>query len=148
MLKKLLLSILPLLILLSCASANCATIGTIDYEKIITNYSKARAAYEEVDDRASELQRYLMDKEKEFKKIESPVQRKAFEERTAKDFAMKQEAYAKFKAQKEDTIDKEIEAAVKAVAIESKLDTVFDFRVVYFGGVDITEKVVKKLNLK
>lgn len=148
MLKKLFLLTGALLILSIAAPANCGTIGSVDYKEIITNYSKARAAYEEIDDRATELQRYLLDKEKEFKKIESPIQKKAFEEKTAKDFAAKQEAYAKFKSQKEETIDKEIEAAVKSVAIDNKLDAVLDYRIIYFGSVDVTDKVIKKLNLK
>lgn len=145
MIKKLLLIITMALII---APANAQTLGSVDYKDVITNYAKAKAAYTEIDDRATELQRYLLDKEKEFKKIESPIQRKAFEERTAKDFAMKQEAYAKFKVQKEDIIDKDIEAAIKAVALENKVDAVVDFRVVYFGAVDLTDKVIKKLNLK
>ena len=53
-----------------------------------------------------------------------------------------------FKLQKEEAIDKEITAAIKAVAMENKLDAVADYSAIYFGGVDITDKVIKKLNLK
>lgn len=128
--------------------ASFAAVGSIDYDKIIANYAKARAAVKEVDDRATELQRYVMDKEIEFKKIESPVQKRAFEEKIAKEFAQKQEALAKLKVQKETAIDKEVETAVKAVAIENKLEAVYDARMMFYGGVDITEKVIQKLNLK
>ena len=44
-------------------------------------------------------------------------------------------------------IDTAIENAIKAVAMENKINTVVDYRVIYFGGVDITDKVVKKLNM-
>ena len=123
-------------------------VGTINYKEIISNYSKAQKVYSELDDQASELQRYLLDKEKEYKKLDTPLQRKTFEEQTAKAFQQKQEAFAKIKEKKEQEIDNLIENAIKAVAKENNLDSVVDYRVMYFGGVDITDKVIKKLNLK
>lgn len=145
MFKKGLLLLLALLI---TTPAFCNTIGSVDYTKVLQNFAKAKTAYEEIDDRASELQRYLMDKEKEFKKIESPVSRKTFEEKTAKEFAAKQEAFARFKAQKEESVDKEIQNAVKAVALENKLDVVLDEQAVLYGGIDVTQKIIQKLNVK
>ena len=44
-------------------------------------------------------------------------------------------------------IDTAIENAIKQVAMENKINTVVDYRVIYFGGIDITDKVVKKLNM-
>lgn len=143
-LKKILATVLMLGF---TAPAFCDTVGMVNYRQVLENYSKAKAANSEIDDKASELQRYLLDKEKEFKKIESPIQKKNFEEATAKNFAAKQEAYAKFKEKKEQEIDTAIESAIKAVAIENKINTVVDYRIIYFGGVDITDKVVKKLNM-
>ena len=52
------------------------------------------------------------------------------------------------KAKKEAEIDTDIENAIKSVAIDNGIDSVVDVRVIYFGGVDITDKVIKKLNLK
>lgn len=140
--------ILATLLMLGLATpAFCDTIGTVNYRKILENYSKAKTANSEIDDKASELQRFLLDKENEFKKIESPIQKKNFEDATAKTFAAKQEAYAKFKEKKEMEIDAAIENAIKQVAMENKINTVVDYRVIYFGGIDITDKVVKKLNM-
>ena len=81
------------------------TTGSINYREVMMNYSKAKAAQSEIEDRANELQRFLLDKEKDFKKIESPIQKKTFEEQTAKAFAQKQDAYQKFKLKKEKEID-------------------------------------------
>lgn len=140
--------ILATLLMLGLATpAFCQSIGMVNYRQVLENYSKAKTANSEIDDKASELQRYLLDKEKEFKKIESPIQKKNFEEATAKTFAAKQEAYAKFKEKKEMEIDSAIEGAIKSVAIENKLDTVVDYRIIYFGGIDVTDKVIKKLNM-
>ena len=64
--KKFLFILCALLITLPvCAQ----TIGTVDYRTILTNYTKAKQVYSELDDKASELQRYLLDKEKEVKFI-------------------------------------------------------------------------------
>ena len=122
------------------------TTGSINYREVMMNYSKAKAAQSEIEDRANELQRFLLDKEKDFKKIESPIQKKTFEEQTAKAFAQKQDAYQKFKHKKEKEIDDAIVAAIKTVAIENKVDSVVDARVMFFGAVDLTDKVIKKLN--
>ena len=122
------------------------TTGSINYREVMMNYSKAKAAQSEIEDRANELQRFLLDKEKDFKKIESPIQKKTFEEQTAKAFVQKQDAYQKFKLKKEKEIDDAIVAAIKTVAIENKVDSVVDARVMFFGAVDLTDKVIKKLN--
>lgn len=135
-----------MLALLMVSPAFADTIGSINYREVIENYSKAKAAQNEVEDRANELQRYLFDKEKEFKKIESPIKKKSFEEETAKTFAQKQDAYHKFKLKKEKEVDDAIVAAIKAVAIENKVNAVVDARVMFFGAVDLTQNVIKKLN--
>lgn len=126
--------------------AFCQIIGTVDFQQVVSNYAKAKNAYRDIDDRATSLQSYLLEKEKEFKKIDSPVQRKAFEEKTAKEFTQKQQALANLKESKEREVSNDIDKIIKAVALENKIDTVVDIRVIYFGGVDITDKVIKKLN--
>lgn len=134
------------LILLMTAPCFAETVGMVNYRQLVSNYSKAKTAMSELEDKTNELQRYLLDKEKEFKKIDSAVQKKNFEDQTARAFAQKQDALEKFRQKKETEIDAAINAAIKQVAIENKIDTVLDSRVVFFGGVDITDKVLKKLN--
>ncbi len=143
--KKSIAAFLLVLFTLPCLAE---TTGTIDYQRVLTNYPKATKAYSELDDQASEMQRYLLDKEKEYKKLESPIQRKAFEEQTAKTLEQKKAALAKIQEKKEQEIDADIDKAIKAVAAENGIDKVVDFRVMYYGGVDITDKVIKKLNIK
>ena len=138
------LSLLLALLIITPVFAD--TIGSINYREVVTNYSKAKSAQNEIEDRANELQQFLLVKEKEFKKIESPVQKKSFEEQTAKLFAQKQDAYQKYKAKKEKEIDDAIVAAIKTVAIENKVTSVMDARVMFFGAVDLTQQVIKQLN--
>ena len=140
--------ILALLLALTMISPVFAyTVGSVNYREILQNYSKAKAVQSEIEDRENSMQRFLLDKEKEFKKIQSPVQKKSFEEQTAKAFAQQQAAYQSFKNKKEKEIDDAIVDAIKSVAIENKIDTVMDARVMFFGAVDITQKVITKLNI-
>lgn len=138
--------IASLLMLLFAAPCFAQTVGMVNYRELLTNYSKAKSAMSELEDKANEMQRFLLDKEKEFKKIDSAVQRKSFEDQTAKTFAQKQDAFDKYRLKKETEIDAAIDAAIKQVAIENKIDTVVDSRVIFYGAVDITDKVLKRLN--
>ena len=134
------------LALLIMSPAFAETVGTVNYRQLITNYTKAKNVMSELEDKANEMQRFLLDKEKEFKKIDSAVQRKTFEDQTARTYAQKQDAIDKYRQKKEQEIDAAINNAIKQVALENRIDSVVDSRVMFYGGVDITDKVLKKLN--
>ncbi len=127
-------------------SANAATIGYADFQKVIDEYSFARNAYKDIDNKLTELQQYVIDKEKQFKAIESPIQKKTFEEQIQKEFKTKEERIYNLKTQKEKTIRDNVLAASKAVAAAKKLDVVLDYGVVYAGGVDVTNDIIQYLN--
>jgi Skp family chaperone for outer membrane proteins len=149
--NKLKITVLAVIVLFLASlnnSANASGVGFINYKKIQDSYTYAVDAAKEVDARALELQQYLVDKEKEFKALDTPVKKKNFEDKTAKEFKEKQDAYLKYKATKEDDVYTKIQDAAKQILIEQKLDAVVDFRVVFVGGMDITDLVVKKLNGK
>lgn len=126
--------------------AKAEGIGFINYKKVQDNYPYAREAIKAVDAKALELQQYLVDKEKEFKALDTPLKKKNFEEKTAKDFKEKQDAYLRMKADKEDAVYCKIQEAAKQVLIDQKLDAIVDFRIIFVGGVDITDLVIQKLN--
>ncbi len=144
--KKLLLGAAAIGILTMYNSANAAGIGYLDYKKIQENYSYAKTVTKEIDAKALELQQYLVDKEKQFKALDTPVKKKNFEDKTAKEFKAKQEAYIKMKLQKEEAVYNKIQDATKKVLVEQKLDAVLDYRVIFVGGIDITDLVLQKLN--
>lgn len=127
-------------------SANAATIGYADFQKVLTDYKYARNAYKDIDNKLMELQQYIIDKEKQFKTIESPIQRKTFEDQIQKEFKAKEERVYNLKVQKEKEIQNNILAASKAVAAAKKLDVVLDYSVVYAGGVDVTNDIIQHLN--
>ncbi len=131
---------------LMLSSANAEVVGVVDFDKVVDSYSKVKTWSDEMSDKVTEIQRYTLDKEREYKKLSTPLERKNFEEATAREIHRRQEAYMKLKEKRENDIDVAIKNAVKQAAIENKIDTVVDKAVVFFGGVDITDKVVKILN--
>ncbi len=147
--KKLKITVLTVLMMGLISFGNAAQangIGFINYKKVQENYTFAKDAIKEVDARALELQQYLVDKEKEFKSIDTPIKKKNFEDATAKEFKNKQDSYLKLKAQKEDAVYQKIQDAAKQVLIDQNLDAIVDFRIIFVGGVDITDLVIQKLN--
>ena len=141
------LTTLALLIGLSglCSQANAAGVGYINYPKVQDNFPFAQAAIKEVDAKGLELQQYMVDKEKQYKALDTPLKKQNFEDATAKEFSAKQEALLKLKAQKEEQVYNKIQAAAKQVLVEQKLDAIVDYRVIFVGGVDITDLVIQKL---
>lgn len=126
--------------------ANAATIGYADFDKVLSEYTFARNAYKEIDNKSSELRQYALDKDKQFKSIESPLQKKTFEDQVQKEFAAKAEKINTLTVQKEKTIRDNILAACKSVATSKKLDAVLDSSVIYAGGVDVTNDIIQILN--
>ena len=143
--KKVLCSI-ALLSTFLFATASADVVGVVNFDKVVDNYSKVKRMSDEISDKYTELQRYTLDKEREYKKLTSEAQKKQFEETTSRELAKRQEAYLRLKEKKEAEIDASIKAAIKQVAIENKIDTVVEQSVVFFGGVDVTDKVIRVLN--
>ncbi|MCD7878368.1 MAG: OmpH family outer membrane protein [Candidatus Gastranaerophilales bacterium] len=126
--------------------ANAATIGYADFQKVLSEYSFAKSAYKDIDNKLLELQQYAIDKDKQYKAIESPIQKKTFEDQIQKEFKTKEEKIYTLKEQKEKIIRDNVLAASKAVAAAKKLDVILDYAAVYAGGVDVTNDIIQYLN--
>lgn len=146
--KFMVLTVLVMGLVSLSSAAQASGIGFINYKKIQDNYSYSKEAAKEVDAKALELQQYLVDKEKEFKALDTPLKKKNFEEKTAKEFKVKQDAYLTLKSSKEEAVYNKIQDAAKQVLCDQKLDAVVDFRVIFVGGLDITDLVLQKLKGK
>ena len=127
------------------SSAIAGGVGYIDYQKVQESYPLAQQAIKEVDSKATELQQYMLDKERQYKALDTPLKKQNFEDATARELNTKQEALYRLKSDKEELVFNKIQAAAKQVLVEQKLDAVLDFRVVFVGGVDITDLVIQKL---
>lgn len=125
--------------------ASAGGVGYIDYVKVIDNYDYAQKVTKEVDAKGLEMQQYLVDKEKEYKSLDTPLKKQTFEQKTAQEFKAKEEAYVNLKTKREQEVYNKIREAAKAVMVEQKLDAIMDQRGVFVGGVDITDSVISKL---
>lgn len=145
--KALLVAVAALFVIAGLhTDAQAQTIGYVNYKTVETNYEFAKQAYKEIDTKYLELQQYLMDKEKQYKNIESPINKKNFEEQVQKDFKLKNEEFDKLKLKKAQEVENNILQATKAVAADKKIDVVLDYRVIFTGGTDLSQDVIKYLN--
>ena len=145
---KKILGLFTVALSLMFCTASAEVIGVVDFDKVVDNYSRVKTVTDEISDKYAELERYKLDKAREYKKISTPLERKNFEEATEKEIVRRQEALIKLKDKKESEIDSVIKSTIKQVAMANKVDTVVEQSVVFFGGVDITDKVIKALNGK
>ena len=141
--SKLFLSLIS--VMLVGASAFAAGIGYIDYGKVQENFPLAQSAIKEIDAKALEIQQYMVDKEKQYKTLDTPLKKQNFEEVTAKELQAKEEALLKLKNQKEELVYTKIREAANKVLVEQNLEAIVDFRVMFVGGVDVSDAVIQKL---
>ena len=144
--KKFKLAVMTLAILLFAGNiASAEGIVYIDYQRVVESTPFARDAMKAIDAKALELQQYLVDKEKEYKAIDTPVQKKNFQDKVANDFKAKESAFLKQKVKSEDEIYNKIKEATKTIMVEHKLSAVISDRAVFVGGMDVTNLVIDKL---
>ena len=125
-------------------SAN-AEVGFINYQKVLDNYPAAQQAVKDLDAKGLELQQYMLEKEKQYKALDTPLKKQNFETQTATEFNTKQDALMKLRNDKENQIMTQIQSAAKAIMVSQRLDAVLSDQVVFVGGVDITDLVIQKL---
>ena len=143
--KNLKIAVLLLVFAAMTGVANASGVGYIDYAKVIDNYDFAQRATKEVDAKGLEMQQYLVDKEKEYKALDTPLKKQAFEQKTTQEFKAKEEAYITLKNKREQEVYNKVHDAAKAVMVEQKLDAIMDVRGVFVGGMDISDLVISKL---
>ena len=125
--------------------ADAAGVGYINYGKVQENFPFAQQAVKEIDSKALEMQQFMVDKEKQYKSLDTPLKKQNFEAQTATEFNAKQEALIKLRASKEAQILSQVQTAAKAVMVAQKLDAVLSDQVIFVGGVDITDLIIQKL---
>ena len=143
--KRIKLGLVLLAFVAMTGIANAGGVGYIDYVKVLDNYEFAKRATKEVDAKGLEMQQYLVDKEKEYKSLDTPLKKQTFEQKTAQEFKAKEQAYLTLKQKREQEVYTKIKEAAKAVMVEQKLDAIMDQRGVFVGGLDITDMVINKL---
>ena len=143
--KGIKLGVITLAVLAMAGVVYAGGVGYIDYAKVIDNYDYAKQVTKEVDAKGLEMQQYLVDKEKEYKSLDTPLKKQTFEERVSQEFKSKEAAYLALRDKREKEVYNKIQEAAKAVMVEQKLDAIMDVRGVFVGGVDVTQSVITKL---
>ena len=115
---------------------------------MLVSYNYAKETIRAIDNKETELQQYMLDKEKQYKNISSPVERKSFEDKVQREYKSKVDALSKMRMQKEEEIYNNIMSVAKKIATQKKIDIVVDSSVVLTGGIDITNEVISGLNNK
>lgn len=123
-----------------------AEVGYLNYQKVLEAYPAAKQAVKEIDAKTLELQQFMVDKERQYKALDTPLKKQNFENQTASELKVKQEAIYKLQNDRQTQILNQIQNAAKTVMVSQKLDAVLSDEVVFVGGVDITDLVIQKLN--
>jgi Skp family chaperone for outer membrane proteins len=131
------------------AAAKSATIGIVDRQKVITSFTKAQQAAEELKKAEDSVRGMLESSNKQFEDAKAAKKPQAELEALQKRLQVKiDEEYkrAQSRAQTlEAQLEKDIDKAIKDEATSHNLDTVLVKDSVLLGGVDITDGVVKRL---
>ncbi len=131
------LSSLLLLTLMFFFLAGCERevgLGVVDLDRVLEEAPRAIYFQEKLDEAGREIEeRYQVDSDDISTEERLSLQDQAYQE------------YQSIKEDLEDRLNNEIDRAVKEVAEEEKLDIIFYQKAVSFGGRDITEQVVEKL---
>ena len=121
-------------------------VGYINYEKVLSEYQFAKTTAREIETKAAEIEKYLENKEDEFSKMESPIQRQKLEATVRNEMRTKEMAFNEFRDKKEEAVYLKIHAVSEKLRLEKGLDAILDQRSVFSGGIDITDELIKKLN--
>lgn len=122
-----------------------AEVGYINYQKVLENYPAAQQAIKEIDAKTLEIQQFMVDKERQYKSLDTPLKKQNFENQTANELKAKQEAIYKLQNDKQTQILTQVQNAARNIMVAQKLDAVLSDEVVFVGGIDITELVIQKL---
>ncbi|AZR73972.1 hypothetical protein BBF96_11565 [Anoxybacter fermentans] len=142
--------VLSILVLAVAVIAGCTfqerRIGVIDMNRVIKESPRAQKYQNELDEKGAEIQeKYKFNEDiKEDKNLTEEQKLQKEEERRKRQEAALQE-FIKVKKELEQKLNQEIEAAVKEVAKEKRLDIILYKQSVRYGGVDITQDVINKL---
>ncbi len=142
---KLMALILAAGLVISTGTKACAEVGYLNYQKILDNYPAAQQAVKEIDAKSLELQQYMLEKEKQYKTLDTPLKKQNFEQQAMTELKAKQEALFKLRSTKESNILNQVQTAAKSVMVTQKLDAIVSDQVIFVGGVDVTDAIIQKL---
>lgn len=128
------------------AQTFAAGVGYINYEKVASEYQYAKSSMREIETKGREIETYLKAKEAEFNKLETPLQKKKFQETVQAELKTKEQAFNDFRNKREEQVYQRIYAVAEKIRLEKELDVLIDARGVFSGGIDISDVLIQRLN--
>ena len=113
--KKIILTLIALNLMLPTFAGG---VGYINYDKVITEYRFAQKTLREIEAKGKEIQQFLSQKEEEFDKLESPIQKKKFEADVQAQLKTKELAFNDFRNKKEELVYNRIHAVSEKIRLE------------------------------
>ncbi len=124
-------------------------IGTIDRDKVVQHYPKAQSFAEELKKGEEKVQKLVENANKQYedakKANKPPAELEGLQKRLQVQIDDEVKKLQVTAQQLEGQLESEMDAAIKAEAAVHKVDVVLMKQAVLFGGVDITDGVVKRL---
>ena len=125
-------------------------IGYVNMQSIFADYKEANKAQEELEKKQKELEKELTKRQDKIeaakKKNKSEEALKKMYEKFEKELQPKKEALLKLNSELTTKIRRKIIAAVKTVSKEYGIDVVVAKQAVLYGGFNLTDFVLEKLN--
>jgi Skp family chaperone for outer membrane proteins len=125
-------------------------VGFIDRDKVVASFPKARDAAEELKKLEESLQKTIENANKQFDEARKAKKPQAELDSMQKSLQAKIDSEGKtFQTRvssMESELEKAVDAAIQAEAAQNKVDVVLLKQAVLFGGIDLTNGVVSRLN--
>jgi outer membrane protein len=127
------------------------TIGYVDYQKLITSYSKAQLFNDDTKSKEAELEKTRADYTKQIreakpKQSNSPISVEQLQKKLEADWNEKMNAYRTQRMNQVKVLESEMDTTIQGVAKAKSLSVILSKEVVFVGGSDITNDVLAKLN--
>jgi Skp family chaperone for outer membrane proteins len=132
------------------ATVSPKTIGVIDRDKVVSGYSKAQAAFDDLKKGEEKVQKLVENANKQYedakKANKPPAELEGLQKRLQTEIDNEVKKLQTNIGSIENQLEAEIDNAIKAEAVNHKVDVVLMKQAVLLGGVDITEGVLKRLS--
>lgn len=131
------------------ATATPKVIGVIDRDKVVSGYNKAQAAFDDLKKGEEKVQKLVENANKQYEESKKankpPAELEGLQKRLQTEIDNEVKKLQNNIGSIENSLEGEIDTAIKAEAASHKVDVVLMKQAVLFGGVDITEGVLKRL---
>ncbi|MBE7705812.1 MAG: OmpH family outer membrane protein [Cyanobacteria bacterium SIG30] len=142
--KKIILSTTCLIIFLA-QTALSASIGYVDYQKVVDNYPLAQKYKKEINKKYEEINKYVEKQEKEIKKAKEKQTKIELRNKGLAEVEKKQKNYIEVRKKREAEIANKIKIAADKVRVEKKLDIIIKKDTAVTGGIDVTQDLINRL---